>query len=144
MPDRVNWSDDMNIEYCYLRECLCSSPCPCIPLPCDLFCLQTDASGVGIGAVLSVVCGMVEHPVAFYSPKLSPAETNYSATEFEGLAVVAVIQHFSVYRYGVHFTVETDYRALSFLQSAKHLNGHLARWALQLQNFNFTMYSIVS
>ena len=37
-PDRVNWTDDMNIEYCYLRECLCFSPCLCIPLPSGLFC----------------------------------------------------------------------------------------------------------
>ena len=56
-PDRVNWTDDMNIEYCYLHECLCSSPCLCFPLTSDLFCLQ---SSVGIGAVLSVVCGKVE------------------------------------------------------------------------------------
>ena len=37
-PDRVNWTDDFNIEYCYLRECLCSSPCLCIPVTSDLFC----------------------------------------------------------------------------------------------------------
>ena len=80
--------------------------------------------------MLSVVCGKVDHPVAYYSSKLSPAETNYSATEFEGLAVVAVI---------MFIDVETDHQALSFLQSTKHLNGRLARWVLQLLNFNFTM-----
>ena len=80
------------------------------------------------------------HPVAYYGRKLSPAERNYSAMELEDLAVMAAaIQTFSVYLYGVHFTVEMDLRALSFLQSAKHLNGRLARWALQLQNFNFTI-----
>ena len=68
-PDHANWTDDMNIEYCYLRECLCSSPCLCILLPSDLFYLQIDASGVGIGAVR----GKVEPLIAYYSRKLSPA-----------------------------------------------------------------------
>ena len=49
---------------------------------------------------------------------------------------MAAIQHFSV---GIYFSVEMDHRALSFLQSAKHLNACLTRWALQLQNYNFTI-----
>ena len=98
-------------EYCYLQSCLCSAPCLCIPVSSDVFCLQTDASGLGIGADLSVTREKRLHPVAYFSRKLSPAERNYSATELEGLAVVASIFHFSVYLYGVHFSVETDHRA---------------------------------
>ena len=37
---------------------------------------------------------------------------------------------------GVHFTVETDHKALSFINSAKTLTGHLAGWALLLQEFD--------
>ena len=123
----------------YLRDCLCSAPCLSIPLPSDSFCLHTDASGLGIGAVLSVTRARKEHPVAYYSRKLSKAERNYSATELEGLAVVASIQHFSVYLYGVHFVVVTDHCALSFLSSSKLQPGCLARWALLLQEYNFSV-----
>ena len=41
----------------------------------DCFCLQIDASGVGIGAVHHDGC---ERPFAYYSWKLSPAELNYA------------------------------------------------------------------
>ena len=138
-PETVSWTTDMNKEFLYLRDCLCSAPCLSIPLPSDSFCLHTDASGLGIGAVLSVTRARKEHPVAYYSRKLSKAERNYSATELEGLAVVASIQHFSVYLYGVHFVVVTDHRALSFLSSSKLQPGRLARWALLLQEYNFSV-----
>ena len=49
----------------------------------DCFCLQTDASGVGIGAVLSVLRDGCECPVAYCSQKLSPAERNYAISELE-------------------------------------------------------------
>ena len=98
------------------------------------FTLQTDASGTGVGSVLTVSRDSSEHPVAYYSRKLSPAEKNYSVMELEALAVVASIQHFDVYLYGTTFTVVTDHRALTFLVSAKLLTG---RWALLLQTFQF-------
>ena len=96
-----------------------------------------NASGVGIGAVLSVVRDGRELPVAYYSRKLSQAELNYAITELECLAIVASMQHFAVYLMGVPFTVETDHKALSFINSAKTLTGSLARWALLLQEFDF-------
>ena len=55
----------MNEEFLYWRDCLCSAPCLSIPLPSDSFCLHTDASGLGIGAVLSVTRVRKEHPVAY-------------------------------------------------------------------------------
>ena len=102
----------------------------------DGFCLQTDASGIGIGTVLSVLRDRCERPVTYYRWKLSLAERNYAISEIEFLAIVAAIQHFTVYLMGVHFTVETDHMALSFLNSSKH---RLARWALLLQEYNLTI-----
>ena len=42
-----------------------------------------------------------------------------------------------VYLSGWKAVIETDHRALAFLQSAKQLLGHLYRWALFLQRFDF-------
>ena len=85
-PEIVTWINHMNKEFLYLHDYLCSAPCLSIPLPSDS-CLNTDASGLGIGAVLSVTRARQEHPVAYHSRKLSKAERNYSATELEELAV---------------------------------------------------------
>ena len=138
-PETVTWSPALDTEFNYLKTSLCSNPCLCIPVQGDHFLLQTDASGTGIGAVMAVLRREVEHPVAYFSRRLSAAERNYSATELEGLAVVAAIQHFDVYLYGNRFTVQTDHKALAFLQSSRLLNGRLARWALLLQQFDFNI-----
>ena len=115
-----------------MKDVLCNLPSLTLPVPADEFLLQTDASGVGLGAVLSVVRKGEELPVAFYSKKLLPRERRYSASELEGLAVVAAVQHFQPYLITHPFTVETDHRALVFLTSAQHKNGRLARWAMKL------------
>ena len=82
-PERVVWNSDMNVEFCYLKDVLCSLPSLTLPVPKNEFLLQTDASGVGLGAVLSVLRDGEELPVAFYSRKLQPRERRYSATELE-------------------------------------------------------------
>ena len=77
---------------------------------------SVDASGVGIGSVLSVTLEKQEHPVA-HSRMLSKVERNYSVTELQGVPVVTSIQHFMVYLLRTFFTVDTDHRTLLFLQS---------------------------
>ena len=92
-----------------------------------------------MGAILSVIRGGQELPVAYFSRKLKPREMRYSATELEGLAVVNAVQHFDVYLVTHPFVVVTDHRALVFLNTTRHANGRLARWALALQPYSFTL-----
>ncbi len=75
--------------------------------------------------------------MSFFSKKLKPAETRYSATELECLAIIRAVEHFAVYLTGRSFTVQTYHRALQFLQQSRHLNGRLTRWALTLQQYIF-------
>ena len=138
-PERVVWSDVMCDEFVFLKNVLCRVPCLTLPTPEDNFIIQTDASGRGVGAVLSVIREGQELPVAYFSRKLKPREMRYSATELEGLAVVNAVKHFDVYLVTHPFVVVTDHRALVFLQSARHANGRLARWALALQPYAFTI-----
>ena len=81
----------------------------------DKFILHTDASGRGIGSVLNVFREGETLPVAFYSRQLRGAETRYSATELEDLAVVSSVQHFVHYLYCCNFVVMTDHRPLTAL-----------------------------
>ena len=133
-PENIVWNDGLNVEFCYLKDALCVIPSLTL---LDKFVLQTDASGVGLGAVLSVTRDGMELPVAFYSRKLQPRERKYSATELEGLAVIAAVGHFDAYLVTHPFTIETDHKALVFLNSAQHSNGRLARWAMRLQPYTF-------
>ena len=65
------------------------------------FTLETNASIVGLGAVLSHVQedGKL-HPVAFANRALSQQEKNYAITELETLAVICTITHLHYYLYG--------------------------------------------
>ena len=75
--------------------------------------------------------------MAFYSTQLQGAQTRYSATEFEALAVVKSIKHFNHILWGRKFYVLTDHQALTSLMSSKKLNNWLQDWVLHLQQYNF-------
>ena len=138
-PERVAWNEALEEEFIYLKSCICSAPCLTLPVVGDVFVLQTDASGIGVGAVLAVVRDGLEYPVAYYSRKLLPRERKYSASELEGLAVISSVKHFDAYLMTHPFTLQTDHRALLFLNDSKQNNGRLARWALLLQQFTFSI-----
>ena len=137
--DHVVCNEFLLSEFNYLKDVLCAIPSLTLSEPTDTFLLQTDASGVGIGAVLSVVRGEEELRKAFFSKKLLPRERKYSASELEALAVVVAVSHFQPYLITHPFVLETDHRALVFLNSAQHQNSRLARWAITLQPYSFTV-----
>ena len=136
-PVKIMWSDDMYDAFLYLCHALSDCCMLLIPVSCDKFHLQTDTSGRGIGAILSVIQDGEELPVSFFSKNLKPAETCYSATELGCLAITRAVEHFAVYLTGRSFTVQMDHRAHQFLQQSRHPNGRLTRWALTLQQYMF-------
>ena len=67
-------------------------------------------------------------------------ENRFSTVEKEcGLGVVASLKHFEVRLAGRPFTIVTDHRALTYLQSMKNANPRLTHWALSLQPFEFSI-----
>ena len=101
------------------------------------FTVQTDASGVGLGAVLLQGEAEDQRPVAYISRKLFPRETRYSVVELECLAVKWALDTFKYYLLGREFTLETDHRALQWLGKMKDSNARVTRWFLSLQPFRF-------
>lgn len=122
-----------------MKNILTSSPVLRNPDFGKHFYLQTDASGVRIASVLSQGEGDNEHPVAYWSRKLLPRETRYAAVEKECLAVVESIKAFKHYLIGRHFTVQTDHRALQWLEKMKDSYPRLTRWTILLQPYDFTI-----
>ena len=57
--------------------------------------------------------------------------------------MVDSVDHFSVYLIGTDFTIETDHKALEFLNTAKTVTGRLARWALLLHSSPTKSYTVL-
>ncbi|GFS93241.1 retrovirus-related Pol polyprotein from transposon gypsy [Trichonephila clavipes] len=104
--------------------------------PLELF---TDASSIGVGAVLN----QEQRPVVFASRTLSAAERNYTKTERECLPVVWALNKFRTYLGSLPTKVITDHAALTHLTNGKKLSNRMIRWALKLAEFNIELESIV-
>ena len=131
------WGDEQEIAFQDLKEALIQEPVLCCPDYSKPFTIYTDASGIGLGAVLVQHINGKENVIGFYSKTLTAAERNYFTTELECLAVIRAIKHFRPFLEFTKFTVITDHSALQYLQKIENPKGRLARWALYLSQYNF-------
>ncbi|XP_070141622.1 uncharacterized protein [Drosophila kikkawai] len=133
------WSWDTEQEQAFetLKTRLTEAPVLACPDFTQKFSLQTDASDHGLGAVLLQSIDGVERVIAYASQRLTRAEENYSVTEKECLAIVWAIRKMRCYLEGYRFEVVRDHLALKWLNSIDNPTGRIARWALELQQYQF-------
>ena len=110
------------------------------------FLLETDASGKGLGAVLSQkqTDGRY-HPIAYASRIMNDTEQRYHSNKQEFLALKwAVTEQFHEYLspYGKNrneFVVRTDNNPLTYIFSLTNLDAAGQRWVAQLASYNFSL-----
>lgn len=95
--------------------------------------IRTDASNVGLGAIIS---HDDDNVIAYASRKLIEAEKNYTTSEKECLCIVWAIHKFRQYLC-MPFKILTDHCPLCWLRTKQILPSKLMRWALQLQAYDF-------
>ena len=131
------WDPCCDAAFQDLKNRLCSPPILAYPDFFQPFHLHTDASKSALGYVLGQSINGSERVVAYGGRELNLAETRYSTTEREALAVVDGIKRYQPYLSCNKFYVHTDHSSLSWLMKVKDPTGRLARWALQLQQYDF-------
>ena len=99
------------------------------------FDIHTDASDTQLGAVIS----QRGRPIAFYSRKLNDAQTRYTTTERELLAIVETLKEYRNILLGQQITVYTDHKNLTY----KNFNtDRVMRWRLVIEEYGPTLVYI--
>ena len=100
----------------------------------------TDASPVGLGAVLVQEQKGGNRLIRYASRGLSDVERRYSQTEKDALGVVWACEKFHVYLYGVDFELWTDHKPLEFIYSARSRpSARIEKLVLRLQPCSFSV-----
>ena len=140
-PTQLEWNAGCEEAFQRLKNALCSQPTLQMPDFRRGLIVQTDASDRGVGAVLSQMAeDGSDQPAGYFSRKLLTREEKYSTIEKECLAIKLAVQAFRVYLLGRPFIIQTDHRALEWLDRVKENNGRLTRWSLFLQPYQFTVH----
>lgn len=135
----ISWNDDAEAAFLAIKQKLVSAPVLSQPDFSQKFFVQSDASDVGIGGMLTQFIDGEEKVIAYASRSLSKAERNYSVTERECLAVIFCIEKFRPWIEGTPFTVITDHYSLLWLNNLKTPSGKLSRWLLRLRQHTFDL-----
>lgn len=102
--------------------------------------LHCDASALGFGAILlQKGTDKKWHPVFYFSKRSTEAEAKFHSFELETLAIIYALRRFRVYLQGRSFVIVTDCNSLMMTLNKKELNPRIARWALEMQNFDYTV-----
>nr|GEU72883.1 reverse transcriptase domain-containing protein [Tanacetum cinerariifolium] len=125
-----------------LKEKLTEAPILIVPNWDQPFELMNDASDYALGVVLGQRIEKHFCPIHYASKTMNRAETNYTTTEKEMLAVVYAFEKFYSYLIMNKSIVYTDHSALKNLFAKKDVKSRLLRWILLLQEFDFKVIDI--
>ena len=144
--EHVNLSPEALEAFDRLKAACLQAPILAFPDFNKPFLLETDASGRGLGAVLSQTQADGRyHPIAHASHVMNETEQRYHSNKQEFLALKwAVTEQFHEYLspYGKNrndFVVRTDNNLLTYIFSSANLDAAGQHWVAHLASYNFSL-----
>lgn len=133
------WSDETQSAFDDIKRAILNPPVLALPDFSLEFQVTTDASSAGIGAILEQKYSSGEvKPIYFYSKKLNPTQSKYSATVLEFYAIYSALNFFRPFLIGQKkFFVYTDHKPLEGFLTNKNPANKILRWKLALEEFNY-------
>ena len=141
-PNKVDWSDAAETAYRNLKMKVIQKPILRLPDQSKPYVVRTDASDIGLGAVLMQETDGKLFPVSFASKKLNTTQQKYSVIEKECLALVWAVKKYQPYLYGTRFVLQTDHEPLTYLNQARYINNRVMRLAMFLQGYSIKIEAI--
>lgn len=132
-----NWTDQCEDAFQKIKDYLCSKPILAIYDPQAPIFIYTDASVIGIGAVLKQIQhNGEEKPVAYFSKKINESQKNKKATFLECLAIKESIKFWQHWLIGNYFIVYTDHKPLEKLNIRNRPDDELGDMSHYLSQYN--------
>ncbi|GJY42113.1 transposon ty3-G gag-pol polyprotein [Tanacetum coccineum] len=127
------WDSVTEKAFLQLKQSLTTTPTLGLPDWTKSFTVECDASGVGIGAILT----QQGRPIAYYSAPLKGSMLAWSTYEKEMLAIVKAVRKWRSYLLGQPFVVKTDHISLKYLLDQRVSTPAQARWLPKLMGYDF-------
>jgi hypothetical protein len=118
-----------------LKQALANAPVLAVPDFQQPFVLETDASDLGVGALLM----QKGHPISYLSRALSAKNRALSTYEKECMAILLAVEKWRPYLIGQEFVIKTDHRSLLHLTEQKITSKLQQKALLKLMDLNFTI-----
>nr|GEU40478.1 transposon Ty3-G Gag-Pol polyprotein [Tanacetum cinerariifolium] len=128
-----SWDSVAETAFQQLKRALTTTPTLGLPDWSKSFTVECDASGVGIGAILT----QQGQPIAYYSAPLKGSMLAWSTYEKEMLAIVKAVRKWKSYLLGRPFVVKTDHISLKYLLDQRVSTPAQARWLPKLMGYDF-------
>ncbi|KAF7487631.1 Transposon Tf2-9 polyprotein [Sarcoptes scabiei] len=135
------WGDQQEEAFNKIKSIISQKPILKIFDPAKEILIYTDASQIGVAAVLKQEHNGVEHPVSFFSRKLMDYQKNYSVTELECLALISALDYWHYWVFGKTIKIFTDHKPLEGIRKNKQPGSRLFNWAIKLSGYpNLTIH----
>lgn len=128
-----NWSPQADVAFQNLKRAMASTPVLYLPDFSLEFVVETDASNIGVGAVLM----QQERPIAFYSRKFSPRMQSASTYTKELHAITEAVHKWRQYLLGRFFIARTDHKSIRELLQQTIQTPEQQRYVQKLLGFHF-------
>lgn len=129
------WTPTADKAFTDLKKALCKAPVLGLPDFALSFVLETDASGIGMGAIFS----QRNHPIAFFSKTFCLNLLQASTYVWELAAIMVAVKKWRQYLLGHHFTILTDHRSLKELMAQEIQTPEQQTYLVRLMGYNYTI-----